>query len=513
MTTRVVAFVPALAILLAPSAAFAQSETSDGKTRLAVITRVYGAGSDRAAGFISHYMRQTLGKDDRYELVELSSALGDPTVEAARTQLENAEKLSTQGRLAFEELELDRAMESLNAAIREYDRYAAYITDFRPLAETLMLLGITHLFQGETARGRERLAQAVVLEPTIEPDARYFNPSQRATFSRVRNRMLKARRGSLIVETEPSGAEIYIDGKFIGVSPETVLDVVEGRHYVRVVKDGYRPFGTVVKVKGTVEITDRAVLPPTKAFTDFDRLCDQVFEALNRGKRPREVETLLGQLATLLNTDDLLMQEVRIDGEQVRVLAGQMNLSGKLRSRVRETRFVYDADGDSYARRIAKFAADEFGPAPVEEERGSGPGGMRWDGEGLLASASPTCAGMNCDSFRSNFLIIGTASAVGIAGVGGIFGYLAGQDNDEFQETPQVDPNLDSIENGGKTRALIADILYGTAAAVALTSLGVYLFYSPSTSAEEVLDSGYTRGLGLIPLEDGGGMLTGTWNF
>ncbi|MEO1170868.1 MAG: PEGA domain-containing protein, partial [Myxococcota bacterium] len=374
MTIRAAAFLSALTTIGAPVLVHAQQEAADESTRLAVITRVYGAGSDRAAGFISHYMREIMGNDDRYTLIELSTALGDSTVEAAETQLRNARRLAKQGQDAYETLELDRAMESLNAAIREYDRYAAYISDFRPLAETLLLLAATHLQQGQLARGKERIVQAVVLEPTIEPNPSHYNNSQKATFARVRERMLKARRGSLIIETEPTGAEIYIDGKFIGVSPETVLDVVEGRHYVRLVKDGYRPFGAVVDVKGTVEITDRAVLPTTKAFTDFDRLCDQVFEALNRGKRPREVETLLGQLATLLNTDDLLMQEVRIDGEQVRVLAGQMNLSGKLRSRVRETRFVYDADGDSYARRIAKFAAEEFGPAEAEGKSGSGPG-------------------------------------------------------------------------------------------------------------------------------------------
>lgn len=501
-----------LAALLVPAIARAQAEPTDEVTRLVTITRVSGAGSDRAAGFVAHYVRSNFAEDPRYELVSLSTALGDATAEAAEAALDKALQLAQRGREAYDVLELDQAVENLNAAVREYDRNAAYVTDFRQVAETLMLLGATHILRGEEGRGRERLAQAVILYPEVEPDARVFNPSMRQVFSNTKARVLRGRRGSIIVETQPTGAEIYLDGKFMGVSPETILEVAEGRHYLRAVKDGYRPFGTVIDVKGTVEVTDRAVLVMTKAFDDYDRLSDEIFSALNAGKGPRQVETLLGQLATLLNVDDLFISEVRIDGEQVRVLSAQFNLSGKLRSRVRETKFVYDADGDSYGRRIEEFLKGEFGPPPEGSLEGSGPGGMRWDGEGV-APPTPMCMGMNCDDFRSNVLIWGGASAAGLAGLGGLFGFLAQSDNDEFQTTPQVDPQSEALESSGKTNALIADILFITAGATAITALGVYLFYNPSTTVDEVLEAESSRSFGIVPTRDGGGLFMGTWTF
>ncbi len=500
-----------LAALLFPATARAQNDAQDG-TRLVTITRVSGAGSDRAAGFVAHYVRKKLATDERYQLQSLSTALGDATVEAAEAALEKAAKLAERGRTAYDILELDQAVESLNAAVREYDRNAAYVTDFRKVAKTLMLLGATHILRGEVPRGRERLAQALILYPEVEPDARVFNPSMRQVFGDTKAKVLGGRRGSIIVETQPTGAEIYLDGKFMGVSPETILQVAEGRHYLRAVKDGHRPFGTVIDVKGTVEVTDRAVLTMTKAFDDYDRLCDEIFTALNAGRDPRQVETLLGQLATLLNVDDLFIDEVRIDGEQVRVLAAQFNLSGKLQSRVRETKFVYDADGDSYGRRIDEFLEQEFGPPQAGSLEGSGPGGMRWDGEGV-APPTPLCMGMNCDDFRSNVLIWGGVSAAGLAGLGGVFGFLAQSDNDEFQTTPQVDPRSNELESSGKTNALIADILFITAGATALTAVGVYLFYYPSTTVEEVLEAEDRRSFGIVPTGDGGGMLMGTWTF
>lgn len=514
-----------------PSVARAQAEDEAGddetpspdseKTGIVTITRVSGAGSDRAAGFIAHHVREHFRDDPRYTVKSLATALGDASAETARLELQAAVESAERGREAFFNLELDTAVESLNAAVRAYDNNAAYVTDFRPVAETLLLLGATHILRQQESRGRDRrdeeqrgkqrFSQAAILFPEIEPDARIVNPDMRAIFDEAKNEVLGGRRGSLVIETEPTGAELYLDGQFIGVSPETVLDVAQGPHYLRAVKDGRRPFGMKsADIRGTVEITDRAVLPMTKSFDAFDQLCDRIFKGLNDGKKPRGVETLLEQLSALTDVDDLFLVEVRIDGEQVRVLAGQFNLSGQLMSRVRETRFVYDADGGSYAQRIERFLRREF--APPSESAG-GADSVQWDEQSIDLTATPRCFGMNCDTFRTNVLLIGGATAIAAAGTGLVFGILADSDNSEFQDTPQVDPRAEELEDSGKGRALVADVLYGTGAVLALTSLGIYFFYRPSTSAADIVEGRLGSAFSLVPTRSRGGMLMGTWDF
>lgn len=511
------ALLPALVCVSGVAAAQDGAPTSDSaeatQTKVVVITRVSGAGSDRAAGFVAHHVRRYFSEDARYRVASLAASLGDPASAAAENALDSAARLAVEGREAYDTLELDKAVEVLNAAVRQYDANVAYVRELADVAKALMLLGATHLLRGEQDRGRERLAQAVILFPEIEPDARVFNPSMRQVFSETKGRVLSGKRGSLVIESEPSGAEIYLDGKFLGVSPETVLEVAEGRHYLRAVKDGYKPFGIGVDIKGTVELTDSAVLALTKSFNDYDRLSDQIFAALNNGDDPSDIETVIGQLAMLLNTDNLFMSEVSIDGEQVRLLAAQFNLENRLRSKIREGHFVYDADGDSYGGRIQQFMDEEFGP-PKEGPEGTGPGGMLWDGEGLAHAGSPNCPfGMSCSDFRDNMLIIGASVGVGLGAVGGALGFLAKQDNNSFKDTAQPDPKADELASGGKTKALIGDVLMGTGLAVALTGVGLYLFYYPEQTAEEILEAGSTGFEWNFAPTDGGGFFSGKLRF
>jgi hypothetical protein len=50
---------------------------------------------------------------------------------------------------------------------------------------------------------------------------------------------LKMTRGSLFVNTDPSGANLFIDGRYVGVSPYEGRDLSSGTHRVRVAKEGY----------------------------------------------------------------------------------------------------------------------------------------------------------------------------------------------------------------------------------------------------------------------------------
>ncbi|QSZ67018.1 PEGA domain-containing protein [Methanofollis aquaemaris] len=57
--------------------------------------------------------------------------------------------------------------------------------------------------------------------------------------------------GSLYITSSPSGAKVYLDGKYEGKTPRTITGVNEGRHYVELEEAGYQEWtGPVTVVAG-----------------------------------------------------------------------------------------------------------------------------------------------------------------------------------------------------------------------------------------------------------------------
>ncbi|WP_232156308.1 protein kinase domain-containing protein [Methanocaldococcus infernus] len=67
--------------------------------------------------------------------------------------------------------------------------------------------------------------------------------------------------GSLYIESNPPGAKIYIDGKYMGITPKTI-DVTPGSHELKLVKQGFEEYSTEVYISPGEFKTINAKLVP-----------------------------------------------------------------------------------------------------------------------------------------------------------------------------------------------------------------------------------------------------------
>ena len=56
--------------------------------------------------------------------------------------------------------------------------------------------------------------------------------------------------GGLMIQTEPPGANVYVDGKSLGISPYEAKELLPGIHRVRIDKEGYEAWEKEVMVEG-----------------------------------------------------------------------------------------------------------------------------------------------------------------------------------------------------------------------------------------------------------------------
>src|SRR5262249_23474310 len=54
--------------------------------------------------------------------------------------------------------------------------------------------------------------------------------------------------GTLVVDSRPSGAKVFVDGKLAGTTPLAMPDVRAGEHAIRIERDGYRMWSSSVRV-------------------------------------------------------------------------------------------------------------------------------------------------------------------------------------------------------------------------------------------------------------------------
>jgi tetratricopeptide (TPR) repeat protein len=472
--------------------------------RLATVVRGVGAGSDRAAAQVGYYVRQAFAADERYEVVDLNKALGNQDRDKALRAFGQAEELVQKSREAYYTLELDTAVNDLTQALSKYERFAAYVGDFKKVAEALMLLGATHILRGEEKLGTRRLEQALGIYPAIEPDPRIFNPGMRGLFTESTAHLRSRAPGTFSLTSTPTAAEVYVDGRFVGVTPLAVEKLVEGRHWVRLEKDGYRAWGKVTDVVGRTEISDSAQLRPTSHFDDFDSLVGGALKhlaqptvAVQAGPSNESID----QLGVLTNADHIFLAQVRLDGEKVQVWANQYDLNAQRMLRAAGHSFVYDSRLSPYEREVGLLLHGQFGGdvlvrasdpsahGPKQAHGASGASGEDTDpaaepsGVGLMHAGEARClAGMTCQTLKKVTVGVTLGVGGGLLALGGGHWYFAKHDHDKFRALPQVSPQAALLAQQGKSLALRGDVLVGAGAVVTLAGLATLIWWEPTPS-------------------------------
>lgn len=100
---------------------------------------------------------------------------------------------------------------------------------------------------------------------------------------------LKSLLRAIKVVSTPPNAKVYLDGSYVGDTPQSIQNILAGKHLVRVLLDGYEPFEQVAEVLGTIEFNVNAPLKEKAARMkiDTDPSGGEVFvNGESRGKTP-----------------------------------------------------------------------------------------------------------------------------------------------------------------------------------------------------------------------------------
>jgi len=237
--------------LAVPSAASAQDERSTS------VIFVYEAGATIQEGaIISMGLRRGIRNVDGVRFVHPVDALTQqPYIEEiadAQSTLDPIADMVRTGDAAYAFARADEIVEL-------FERYLLHVPRAQ-LVDAYMLSAVGRCRAGQRRQCQTRMGEVIAFREGLEYDEERYGPESREIFDRVRLRTINGGRGTLIVETEPPGAEVYIDGRSYGPSPVRADGLLAGGHYVTVKEINHLKQIVRAEVRGARETTERIVL-------------------------------------------------------------------------------------------------------------------------------------------------------------------------------------------------------------------------------------------------------------
>ena len=471
----------------------------------------------KVVGVVEAALRARVAKARNLRLIEPARALsGDPRTREEET-LERARAALADGRRAYDALSLDDAIARLGQAVSLYQQTGPLLGDLEELETALAHLGAALTLRGSADEGESTFLELLTVSPTHQLDG--FPPAVEKVFERAATRLEATAAGSVEVYSTPPYAAVFVDGRFEGVTPVTLTDLVAGTHYLRLEKMGYVTHGAPLEVAPNQRITSQTRLTSIKRGAELrDLAARSAEEVLQEG-----MGGSLRSLVRLLAADTLVFVTVAQSGRDATLSGGVFDAASG--ARIATERAVlgvesaaFDRDLDAFLGRL--LAAVTSGPAAGVAA--DGPGGPRAeggaDGQGG-ASVSPSrvggppSAGLPPAGYAVAPQSTGTSSEVylgwTLVGLGGaalitgtVFGILAKSAHSDLRQTSQLSPDLGGLQDRGKTNALVADLCWlGGGLSVVGGAVIVLVAGRSNTPATPL---GHGGRFGFAPTRDGG---------
>ncbi len=209
---------------------------------------VFAAGQDAAANGIAGRVEVELMKALKKKGVALADLAALFPAPAAPSS-DEGDKLFTEGREAYDNLDFDAANQALTqAAVFFIKRPASAKAE--QLAEIFLFLGASELQNGAKAAALKEFARALQMNPSLAPDPKYFGTDVQTAFANAQKEMSKRPKGILTVVTEPAGADVEAFGLAYGMAPLTDIELPAGRYMVRVTRPGFAAAAAFPEVVG-----------------------------------------------------------------------------------------------------------------------------------------------------------------------------------------------------------------------------------------------------------------------
>ncbi|HJZ87909.1 MAG TPA: PEGA domain-containing protein [Polyangia bacterium] len=216
---------------------------------------VHVFGEAEPAGRIREAMIRALEAAAPVQPRDLFSALEPAGPD--RAALDHADADLAEAKRKLLELEVPEARQLLERAAQAYELRGHRLSERPHALVTLEViyreLSAARFLDGDEAGARAALRRALVLDPSLDFHPKIFPPQMRKLVTEARLLHDELGKSALLVESNPPGALVYVDGAARGRAPLCMTDRPAGPTMVVLTLPGRRPTLRAIELSGAEE--------------------------------------------------------------------------------------------------------------------------------------------------------------------------------------------------------------------------------------------------------------------
>lgn len=224
---------------LGPAAAPAPAEKKR-RTRVTVFPTNNAQVPDASAVAVLRSLSEALRRNERLDMKDLDVRLSDFAQEVPSDQVDLARQTFQKGQEALERREHGAAIPQLEDSIDQLAQVLPYVKK-QELADAQLALALAQLRAGNRRASNTTLLRLMTWRPEYEPDPGQIPGGRAARRAQAaRQAVARAEHSDLRVNSDPPGAQVFVDGVFLGVTPAVASDLLVGEHYITYKKLGFK---------------------------------------------------------------------------------------------------------------------------------------------------------------------------------------------------------------------------------------------------------------------------------
>lgn len=253
--------------------------------------------SRAATARVAQAVEGVLAGTAHYEVIDLGKALSVDFSPEQAGKAEEGRRLVAEANAAFDGHGYGDAEAKYKAAIKALEKGLAAVAQ-RDYAEAWLRLAATAHLAGDEKTAGEAFAAVARLDPQQKLQPRLVDESAEQPLQGARADAEAAANGVVEVETRPAGARVLVDGEAHGIAPAR-LEVLAGKHVVRVERPGYFPHAELVDVapgaKKSATVT--ATLASTPIAANLNQVIAGAADEVSRGQTGKNTTELAEKFA------------------------------------------------------------------------------------------------------------------------------------------------------------------------------------------------------------------------